>query len=291
MTTNVRTRPAVSLAACAALAALCLGASGIAAAQAAGPMSALAKDVAFDQKLDAQVPLDLVFRDEHGKAVKLGDYFQEGKPVILTLVYFECPMMCTQVLNGLVDTLKKVNLQPGQDFEMVTVSFDPGETPELAAGKKNTYVQQYGRKGAAEGWHFLTGDEASIKRLTSSVGFRYVYYEQSDQFAHASGIMVLTPEGRTSRYFYGIAYPPQDVRLGLVEASQNKIGSLVDQVLLLCYHYDPTTARYGFVIMSALRLAGAFTVLLLALSIGWMLLRERRRRAAAPSGEAVEAGH
>lgn len=239
-------------------------------------------EIGYDQKLDVQVPLDLAFNDEYGKPVKLNQYFGGEKPVILNLVYYQCPMMCTQVLNGLVDALRQVTLVPGKDFEIVTVSFDPAETADLAMQKKKTYLEKYTVPGAADGWHFLTGNEASIKRLTETVGFRYKYDEHAGQFVHASGILVLTPTGKTSKYFYGIAYSPQDVRLGLVDASQNKIGTPVDYLLLLCYHYDPLTGKYSFAIIKMLRLAAALTVFVLAISIGLMLWRERQRRAAEP---------
>ncbi|MBI1927913.1 SCO family protein [Candidatus Poribacteria bacterium] len=220
------------------------------------------REVGIDQRLNEQVPLDLVFRDETGKLVRLGDYFGE-KPVILSLVYYECPMLCTLVLNGLLKSLRALSFDVGKEFNVVTVSFNPGETPTLAAAKKAEYIQHYSRPGTAEGWHFLTGQEASIQQLAQAVGFRYVYDAQKNQFAHASGIMVLTPQGRLSHYFYGIEYSPRDIRLSLVEASANKIGSPVDQLLLYCYHYDPTTGKYGVIIMNIIRLAGLGTVLAL----------------------------
>ena len=205
------------------------------------------RDVGIEQHLNAQLPLDAVFRDEHGHEVKLGDYFKD-RPVVVMLVYYRCPMLCTQVLNGFLKSSQAVPLQIGRDYQVVTVSFDPRETPELAAEKKNSYVRAYRRDGAADGWHFLTGDRQSIDRLTKVVGFRYHFDPKSDQFAHASGIALATPDGRLSRYFYGIEYEPDDLRLGLVESSSGRIGSLVDQVLLLCYHYDPLTGKYGLVI-------------------------------------------
>ncbi len=216
--------------------------------------------VSIDQRLNEQVPLDLVFRDETGKEVRLGDYFSGNKPVILSLVFYECPMLCNQVLNGLVSGLRAVPLSVGDDFNVVTVSFDPRETAELAARKKEIYMHQYKRAGASAGWHFLTGDEASIKQLTDAVGFRYTYDPAANQFAHASGIMILTPQGKISRYFYGIEYAPKDVRLSLVEASGGKIGSRADQLLLYCYHYDPSTGKYAWV-MNIYRLGGILTVL------------------------------
>jgi len=235
------------------------------------------QNVGIDQKLNEQVPLDAVFKDEQGREVRLGQFFK-GKPVVLSLVYYACPMLCNQVLNGTLGSLRQISFNIGEQFEVVTVSFDPRETPELAAAKKRTYVQAYNRPGAEASWHFLTGDEANIKRLTEAVGFRYIWDEQTKQFAHASGIMVLTPEGRLARYFYGIEYPPKDLRLGLVEASQNKIGTPVDALMLYCYHYDPATGKYGAVVMNIVRLAGGVTLVLI---VGLLLvLRKRGMRAA-----------
>lgn len=271
-----------------ALAALAVALAADAAAQAGGPPASIKDNVGFDQKLNSQVPLDLPFRDENGRDVKLGDYFSGDKPVILSLVYYECPMMCTQVLNGLVDSLRDVSFEPGRDFEIVTVSFDPSETPELASSKKKTYLEKYDRPGADQGWHFLTGRLEPIRRLTHSVGFRYAFDERSDQFVHASGIVVLTPEGKASRYFYDVVYPPQDLRLGLVEASQHKIGNAVDYVLLLCFHYDPLTGKYTPAIMGILRLAGVATILAIAAFVGGMIWRERRKRPSDPASPTIE---
>jgi protein SCO1 len=231
----------------------------------------LLEDVGLDQKLGSQVPLDLTFRDENGKPTPLQNYFGQ-KPVILTLVYYQCPMLCTQVLNGLLHTLKELPMDVGKQFNVVTISIDPRDKPVLATAKQMMYASLYGRPGALEGWHFLTGDEPEIKRLASAVGFRYAYDPESGQFAHASGIMVLSPEGRLSRYFYGIQYPSRDLRLGLVEASAGKIGSPIDQILLFCYHYDPVTGKYGLVITNVIRAAGLLTVLVLGALI-WVLRR------------------
>jgi len=214
-------------------------------------------NVGIDQKLDQQVPLDLKFKDEFGREMPLSAYFSGHKPVILALVYYQCPMLCTMILNGVEGSLKGMSLNPGQDFEVLSVSFDPKDTPALAASKKQMYLRRYGRPGTANGWHFLTGDERNIKALTDAVGFRYTYDKASQQFAHASGIMVLTPEGRISRYFYGVEYAPRDLRLGLVEASQSKIGTPVDQILLFCYHYDPATGKYGAFAINLVRIAAA----------------------------------
>ena len=220
----------------------------------------LLKKVGIDQKLNASVPLNLTFRDEQGKPVELGQYF-DGKPVILTLVYYTCPMLCTQVLNGLDRTLKLIPMSIGKDFNVVTVSIDPNDTPMVAAAKQALYTGIYGRPGAAQGWHFLTGQQPQIKALADAVGFRYAYDPDSKQFAHAAGIMMLTSGGKIARYFYGVQYPERDIRLGLVDASRGKIGSPVDQVLLFCYHYDPHTGKYGLLISRVIQLAGGLTVL------------------------------
>jgi protein SCO1/2 len=233
------------------------------------------REVGIDQKLSAPLPLDLSFQDETGQTMQLRQYFGK-KPVVLAFVYYECPMLCTQVLNGLVESLRTLSFDVGKQFEVITVSFDPGETPKLAAEKKANYLRQYERSGAASGWHFLTGDSAAIRQLTSAVGFRYKYDAITDQFAHASGIMVITPEGKITRYFYGIEYPARDLRLALVEASENKIGSPVDQLLLYCFHYDPLTGKYGLVIMNVLRVAGIATVMALGMFMIVMFRRDRK---------------
>jgi len=225
------------------------------------PLPPALAGVGIDQKLNAPVPLDLQFRDEFNRRVPLSTYFH-GKPVLLALVYYRCPMLCTQILNGVETSLKAVSLNPGQDFEVVSVSFDPKDTAETAAGKRKMILQRYGRPNTANGWHFLTGDEPEIRALTEAAGFHYRFDSATGQFAHASAIMILTPEGRLSRYFYGVEYAPRDVRLGLVEASANKIGSPVDQILLFCFHYDPATGKYGAIAMNMVRGAGAVFVLL-----------------------------
>jgi len=221
------------------------------------------RDVRIEQKLDAQLPLDLVFRDENGQPVKLGQYFGT-KPVVLALVYYDCPMLCTQVLNGMVTSFRVLPFEIGKEFDVVTISFDPRETAQLAAAKKKIYVGYLPDRfqtNAGNGWHFLTGDAESIRQITDAVGFRYHYDEATKQFAHASGIMVATPHGKLSRYFYGIDYPARDLRLGLIESAQDKIGSPVDQLLLYCYHYDPATGRYGAAIMNVMRAAGVLTII------------------------------
>jgi protein SCO1/2 len=250
-------------------------AAGALAAQTALPPQL--RDVGIDQRLNARVPLELGFRDESGAPVALRSYFGR-RPVVLALVYYECPMLCTMVLNGLLKSLRAINLDAGRDFEVVTVSFDPSETHELAAAKKQSYVERYSRPTAAAGWHFLTGEEEAIRKLTQAVGFRYKYDPATNQFAHASAIMVLTPDGRLARYLYGIEYAPRDLRLALVEAAAGKIGTAVDQVLLYCFHYDPATGKYSLLIMNIIRAAGAATVVALGLFMLVMFRRDRRRK-------------
>jgi protein SCO1/2 len=230
------------------------------------------ENVGIEQHLDAPVPDDLTFRDETGKPVKLGDYFGH-KPLILNLVYYNCTMLCGEALAGLASALRMVKFDVGNEFDVITVSFDPRETPEMAAAKKKDYVGRYGRAHAAAGWHFLTGQPDSINALTKAVGFQYHYDAKTNQYAHATAIMVLTPQGRISRYFYGVDFPPKDLRMGLVEASQGKIGNAVDAVLLYCYHYNPETGKYGAMVTKILRLAAAVTVLIMGifLFIGWRL--------------------
>jgi protein SCO1/2 len=235
------------------------------------------KKVGIDQKLNSQVPLSLKFKDETGKTVRLGDFFGK-RPVILAPVYYECPMLCTQILNGLVRSLKAVTFNPGQEFEVVVFSFDARDTTALAAAKKDSYLKRYDRAGTAAGWHFLTGDPDAIKELTSAIGFRFVWDPHTTQFAHASAVMVVTPEGRVSKYYYGIEYAPKDIRLGLIEAAQNKIGTPVDQLLLFCYHWDPTTGKYTATAMSLLRVAGGATVLFLGGFVIIMLRRDAKEK-------------
>lgn len=229
------------------------------------------REAKIEQRLGEQLPLDLTFRDEAGREVKLGQYFD--KPVVLAFVYYDCPMLCNQVLNGLTGALRALTFDVGKEFNVVTVSFDAREKPALAAEKKRSYIDEYKRAGAEGGWHFLTGDEESIERLTAAAGFGFTWDAPSEQFAHASGVMVVTPEGKLSHYFYGIEYAPKELRLGLVEASQNKIGNPVDQLLLYCFHYDPASGKYGPVVMNIVRLAGVATVI----AIGVLLLLMRKR--------------
>ena len=242
--------------------------------EAAGNRPGLLSKIAIEQRLNQQVPLDIPFTDENGSEVKLGDYFGK-RPVILALVYYECPMLCTQVLNGLVTALGVMNFEPGKEFEVVAVSFNPREGPGLASQKKANYLERYGRPHTAAGWHFLTGTEESIRRLTDAVGFRYAYDEKIKQYAHGAGIEVLTPRGVLSRYFYGIEYSPRDIRLGLIEASEERIGTAIDDVLLFCYHYDPATGKYGAAVLRMVRVAGVATILAILSFVGVTLRRER----------------
>jgi protein SCO1/2 len=229
-------------------------------------------NVGIEQRLNEQVPANLAFRDETGKPVKLGDYFGK-RPLVLSLVYFRCPMLCSEVLAGVEGSLKAISFNPGKDFDVLTVSFDPHDTPDAATEKKAQMLKRYRRPGAADGWHFLTGSQESIDALTKAVGFQYQYDKTTDQFAHTTGLMILTPEGKIAQYYYGVEFPPRDVRLGLIQASQNKIGSLADEVLLYCYHYDPKTGKYSAMINRIIQLAGGLTVLL----IGTVLLVLLRR--------------
>jgi len=268
--------PAISNSILHRLAALALALSFPAAAQEAPAPDTrppLLRQVAIEQRLNRQVPLDLAFRDHAGREVRLGEYFGK-RPVVLALVYFQCPMLCTQVLNGMTSSLSVLRFDAGKEFDVLAVSFDPRETPAMAAASRKKYLERYSRPGSEHGWHFLTGQQVSIDALTEAAGFRYAFDPATGQFAHGSAILVLTPEGRIAQYYYGIEYPPKDLRLGLIEASQNRIGNLVDQVLLYCYHYDPATGRYGAITMNILRLAGVATVLILGSFILLMLRRD-----------------
>ena len=235
-------------------------------------------EVGIEQRLNQQVPLDLVFSDESGQPVELRQYFG-SKPVILALVYYQCPMLCSEVQNHLVGALNGiVRFNIGRDFNVITVSFDPRDTPESAAVNKKSYLSRYRRPGAEQGWHFLTGRQDQIDALATAVGFRYKWDPESKQFAHGSGIMLLTPDGRLAQYYYGIEYFPRDIQMGLIEASQGKIGNLADKVLLYCYHYDPAQGRYGAAIFNILRVSALATLLLLG---GFILVMVRRDMLAA----------
>ncbi|HWX53977.1 MAG TPA: SCO family protein [Verrucomicrobiae bacterium] len=236
--------------------------------------------VGIDQHLNEQIPLDLQFTDEYGHAVQLKQYFGT-RPVLLTMVYYSCPMLCSQVLNGLDSALNVLKFNIGRDFDIVTVSIDPRDTPQTAADSKKKFIQRYRRPGSEQGWHFLTGKEDQIKKLAAAVGFRYAWDPEIQQYAHASGVMLLTPDGRLARYYYGIEYAPRDLQLGIVEASHGRVGNLVDQVLLYCYHYDPAKGKYGAVVFNILRMSALATVLVLGGFMFVMLRRDhsRRRRA------------
>jgi len=247
----------------------------------AGPASAASlkppfDEIGIDQHIGDTIPLDLVFRDEDGRAVKIGDYFGD-RPVILSLAYYRCPMLCSLVQSGLASSMKGLGLEAGKDYRVITVSIDPRETPDLATVTKKNYLQKYGRPEAASAWRFLTGEEDSIHALAGAAGFRYVYDEENDQFAHASGVMVLTPEGKLAQYFFGVEYAPRDLRLALVEASDGKVGSIVDHLLLLCYQYDPQTSRYGLMVYRLMRFGGVITVLGVGVLVLIMLRRDSRQ--------------
>lgn len=249
-----------------------------ASAQLAAEVPTALAEVGIEEHLDARLPLDLEFVDEHGNRVAMGDYFDGDRPVILTLNYYRCPMLCGLQLNGVVEGLTGLDWTIGDQFEMVTVSIDPLETPTLARQKKQNYLKWYEREGAASGWHFLTGRETEIQRLAETVGFGYEYDAESEQYAHAAAIFVCTPDGRVARYLYGIEYPPKDLRLALLEASQGEIGNAFDQLILYCYHYDPSGRRYAPVAMNIMRLGGGATAMVLGLSLGAFWLRDFRRK-------------
>jgi protein SCO1/2 len=241
---------------------------------AASDRPGLLSKIRIDQKLNQQVPLDLPFTDETGRQVVLREYFGK-RPVILALVYYECPMLCTQVLNGLVTALGVMNFEPGREFEVVAVSFNPREGPGLASQKKAAYMERYGRPHTSHGWHFLTGTQEAITRLADAVGFRYEYDDAIKQYAHGAGIEVLTPEGVISKYFYGIEYSARDLRLGVIEASEERIGTPIDDFLLFCYHYDPATGKYGAAVLRLVRLGAVATVLAFLCFLAVALRRER----------------
>jgi protein SCO1/2 len=248
-------------------------------ANAGGARPPILREVGFDQNLNALVPLDTQFYDESGKQVRLSQYFGGGKPVILALVYFDCPMLCSEVVSGLTNSLSAIKLDAGKDFQVLAVSFDPKDTPESAATKKAYYLKRYQREGAANGWHFLTGDPPAIRMITDAVGFHYTWDAKNKQFAHVAGIVVLTPEGKVSRYFYGVEYNARDVKFGLIDASSGKIGSFVDQALLFCYHYDPTVGKYTPLVIRMVRIGGLLTLVVLGSFIGFMVRKERHSSA------------
>jgi protein SCO1/2 len=239
---------------------------------------AILDKVGIDQKIGQQLPLDLTFKDDTGRDVKLGDFFGK-RPVVMALAYFECPMLCTQVLNGMTGSLKTLSFEAGKDFDVVVVSINPREGPQLASEKKHTYVEHYGRPATAAGWHFLTGTDPAIQQLAAALGFRYAYDENIQQYAHAAAIYVVTPAGIVARYFLGLEYAPRDLRFALVEASHNRLGTVADKLLLLCYHYDPATGKYGSAIIRAVRIGGLATLASL-LAFVFVSLRRDRQHAA-----------
>jgi protein SCO1/2 len=241
------------------------------------------RQVTFKQRLGEQLPLDARLRDEAGADVTLGDYFRTGRPVVLAFVYYRCPMLCTQVMNGISSALKVLPFAVGRDFDVVLVSFDPRDTPTDAAEKKGTHLQYWSTEATAPNWHFLTGDEASVRRITSTAGFTYRWEERTQQFAHVSGLLVVTPDGHLSRYFYGIEYSPKELRLALVESGEGKVGSVIDELLLYCFHYDPEAGRYGAVVMNLIRLGGVVT---LAVMAGFFLVSRRRHPGTHAEGRA-----
>jgi protein SCO1 len=251
--------------------ALCLPLAGT--AQTSNEVPPQLRNVRVQQNLNMQVPLNIKFVDENGASVSIGQLLR-GRPVILSLVYYKCPRLCSMTLTGLLKTLRTLDFNVGKEFDVVTVSFDPREKPQLAAAKKTVYIEGYGRAGAADGWHFLTGEQREILRLTDTVGFGFEYDITQEQFAHASAIMILTPDGRVSRYFFGIEFSPRDVRLGLVEAADRKIGSAADQFLLYCFEYDPHTGKYSMAIMNIIRLFGALTVIFIVAFIVYNVRRD-----------------
>ena len=246
-------------------------------------MPGVLKEVTFRQQLNEQLPLDAAFKDEDGRDVRLGDYFKTGKPVVLAFVYYDCTMLCTQVMNGISSALKVLPFTPGQDFDVVLVSFDPRDTPAAAAEKKKAHLEYWSTEQQAGAWHFLTGTEPEIRRVTQAAGFNYQWDEKNKQFAHVSGVLVTTPEGRLSRYFYGIEYSPKELRLALVESGKGAIGSKIDELLLFCFHYDPEAGRYGVVVMNLIRLGGVVTV---AMVVGFILLMRRRETRTPAEGRA-----
>ena len=263
----------------AAVGALAMALTTITPARAEDPNSAVLpkalEGVGFDQKLDQQLPLALRFRDQSAREVALGDYFGK-RPVVMALVYYDCPMLCTLVLNGLVSSMKALDFLPARDFDVVAVSFDPREKPDLAHAKRAAYLERYGRPGTEDGFHFLTGDAQAIAALTQAVGFRYSFDKESGQFAHPAGIFVATPDGRISRYLFGADYAPRDLRLALVESAAGRIGTVTDQLLLYCYHYDPASGRYTTAVMNLIRAGGIATALSLGLFVTVMWRRDRK---------------
>lgn len=281
-TSKIRTPLVIALIVCATVSAWAQAAPKAELGQSpANTTPSILENVGIDQHLNQKIPLDLNFVDENGQPVQLRQYFGE-KPVIITMVYYTCPMLCSQVLSGLTGTLVSLSgFDVGREFNVITVSFDPRDTPQAAMDNKGRYLKRYRRTGSEEGWHFLTGKQEQIQALAQALGFRYVWDEQNQQFAHASGIMLLTPDGRIAQYYYGIEYAPRDLRLGIVEASKGRVGTIVDQLLLYCYHYDPTQGKYGVVIFNVLRISALATIVVLG---GFLLVMFRRESHARRNG-------
>lgn len=279
------------------LAALSMASATVAVAQmapdnlgkAASGLPPVLRNVGFEPPLNGQLPLDTVFRDETGREVHLGDYFHQQKPVLLAPVYFGCPMLCNEVENGVVGALRMLSFKPGRDYEVIFLSFDPRETPDMAAQKKKAELAHFNQPGTDNGWHFLVGPKDSVDAVTKAANFRYVFDEKSNLFAHASGILLLTPDGRISRYFYGVEYPARDLRLGLVDASSGKIGTPADHLLLFCFQYDPSTAKYSASILRILRLAGLLTML--GIVAGILIFRRREHSNGSRSSAGGQGAH
>ena len=265
------------------VAAICMGAGGTH-AQLAEQVPEVLEEVGVTEHLNAKLPLDLEFRNEEGNWVELRSFFDGERPVILTLNYYRCPMLCGLMLNGVVDGLEEMAWTPGEEFEIVTISINPLETPELAKAKKQNYLKRLDRPAVAQGWHFMTGRELEIKRLAETVGFSYTYDPVSQEYAHAAAIFVCTPDGRVSRYLYGIEYPAKRLKLALLEAAEGTIGSTLDQLILYCYHYDPTNRRYTPVAMNIMRVGGGATASILAVVLGMFFFREWRRKKRSGTG-------
>lgn len=263
---------------CVLAAGLLVASASPAAAQLLSETPAELQQVGVVEHLETEIPLELDFVDSSGREVRLGDYVDGQRPVLLTLNYYKCPMLCTLQLNGLVEGLKELDWTPGQEFELVTVSINPLETPSLARLKKQSYIKEYGRPSAAAGWHFLTGVEDNIRRLADTLGFGYRYDEEQDQYAHAAVLFLITPDGKVARYLYGIEYPARELRLALLEAADGAIGSAIDQLILYCFHYDPSTRRYAPVAMNIMRVGGGLTAVLLGTTLGLFWVRDARRR-------------
>jgi len=260
------------------------GSAQTAQAQRIEPLPKELEGVGIVEHLDGKIPLGLRFQDETGREVSLGDYFGKDRPVLLTLVYFRCPMLCTLVLNGMIDALKQIDMTPGKEFEIVTVSFDPTETPTLAKFKKQNYLTEYGRPEAGPGWHFLVGGEEEIRALTDAVGFGYKWNEEQKQYVHQAAIYVVTPDGRLSRYLYGVMFDPRTLKLSILEAGKGKIGSTFDQIVLYCFHYDASSGKYAPAAVRIMRAGGILTVLILGSVLSTLWVRDRRRRKSLPAG-------